>query len=197
MAEVERLEKVAVRRDFTMASMNHSPRHMTTLGGHVITRESDLIPHSYRDEALITWLGKVTGLKAVGVADPLERHVINILHRQGDTHGAHTDDYPLALVLVTEAPSDPADGGLLQWAPDAAGLNALDTAAVRHAHHRPGDGYLLRADTAAHRVTPLRRPGSRRTALNFAYTTPDRQGPVTSSASQLYMRAGEAPPHTG
>ncbi|MBT2401877.1 hypothetical protein [Streptomyces sp. ISL-100] len=46
VAEVERLEKLAVRRDFTMASMNHSPRHMTTLGGHVITGESELIPRS-------------------------------------------------------------------------------------------------------------------------------------------------------
>jgi hypothetical protein len=35
-------------------------------------------------------------------------------------------------------------------------------------------------------VSPLRRPGLRRTVLNFAYTTPGRQQAVTHSASLLY-----------
>ncbi|WP_327358331.1 HalD/BesD family halogenase [Streptomyces sp. NBC_01304] len=184
--EVGRLEKLAVRRDFAMASMDHSPRHMTTLGGHVIAQESELIPRLYRDGPLIGWLGRVARLAAVEVADPLERHVINILHERGDTHGAHTDDYPLALVLFTEAPADPADGGLLEYVPHAGGLGALDTSDARHAAHRPGDAYLLRADTTAHRVTPLRRPGLRRAVLNFAYTTADRQRARTPSAAELY-----------
>ncbi|WP_030733279.1 hypothetical protein [Streptomyces sp. NRRL S-237] len=180
--EVRRLEKLAVRRDFTMECMNDSPRRMTALGGHVLAGESELIAGLYSDKSL---LGRIAAIAAVPVRDPLERHVINILHHQGDTHGAHTDDYPLALVLFTEAPADPGDGGLLEYAPHAADLQALDTVA-RRADHRPGDGYLLRNDTTAHRVTPLRRTGLRRAALNFAYTTPGRQEPVTPSASQLY-----------
>ncbi|WP_433573583.1 HalD/BesD family halogenase [Streptomyces sp. CA-251247] len=40
--EVRRLEKLAVRRDFAMECMDDSPRHMTTLGGHVIAQESPL-----------------------------------------------------------------------------------------------------------------------------------------------------------
>ncbi|GAA1915264.1 hypothetical protein GCM10009837_45210 [Streptomyces durmitorensis] len=183
--EVERLEKLAVRRDFAMASTDDSPRHMTTLGGHTIARESVLIPRLYGDGELLAWLGAVASLAAVEVADPLERHVLNILHRPGDTHGAHTDDYPLALVLFIEAPDDPADGGLLHYTPRTGVLDALHTAAAQ-AHHRSGDGYLLRADTTAHRVTALRRPGIRRTVLNFAYTTPDRQQARTSTASHLY-----------
>ncbi|MEV0322916.1 hypothetical protein ACIBKX_15305 [Streptomyces sp. NPDC050658] len=183
--EVERLEKLAVRRDFAMASMGDSPRHMTTLGGNAIARESVLIPRLYGDVELLGWLGRVADLPVVAVADPLERHVLNVLHRPGDTHGAHTDDYPLALVLFTEAPADPADGGLLQYTPGASALDALEATAVE-AHHRRGDGYLLRADTAAHRVTALRRPGLRRTVLNFAYTTADRQAVRTPSATQLY-----------
>lgn len=184
--EVRRLAGLAVRRDFAMECMDDSPRHMTTLGGHVIARESGLIPRLYHDESLLGLLGRIAGAHIIPVRDPLERHVVNVLHQQGDTHGAHTDDYPLALVLFTEAPAHPGDGGLLEYVPDAVGLHTLESGAAQRAHHRPGDGYLLRSDTTAHRVTPLRRPGVRRTVLNFAYTTPGRQRAVTPSASQLY-----------
>ncbi|MEU9194562.1 HalD/BesD family halogenase [Streptomyces hundungensis] len=184
--EVRRLRKLAVRRDFAMECTDRSPRHMTTLGGHVIARESELITRLYSDEHLLGLLGRIAGIQAVPVSDPLERHVINSLHQQGDTHGAHTDDYPLALVLFTEAPADPADGGLLEYVAHTVDLNALQTDTARRAHHRPGDGYLLRSDTTAHRVTPLCRPGLRRTVLNFAYTTPDRQRAVTPTAFHLY-----------
>ena len=121
----------------------------------------------------------------VAVHEPIERHVLNVLHRPGDTHGAHTDDYPLALVLFLEAPPHPADGGLLEFHPGS-DLDELDTPGARLVHHRPGDGYLLRSDRTAHRVTPLGRPGLRRTVLNFAYTTPGRQGTTAPSASLLY-----------
>ncbi|MFE9877513.1 hypothetical protein [Streptomyces sp. NPDC005784] len=185
-SEVRRLARLAARRDFDMECMDRSPRHMTTLGGHVIARESELIPRLYRDEHLLGLLGRIAGIEAVPVKEPLERHVINSLHQQGDTHGAHTDDYPLALVLFIEAPADPAHGGLLEYVPHTVELDTLQTATARRAHHRPGDGYLLRSDTTAHRVTPLRHPGLRRTVLNFAYTTSDRQRAVTPSSSQLY-----------
>ncbi|EPH40638.1 hypothetical protein ABT390_21575 [Streptomyces aurantiacus] len=185
-SEVRRLEKLSARRDFAMECTDHSPRHMTTLGGHVIAQESVLIPQLYRDEHLLGLLGRIAGFRAVAVSDPLERHVINSLHEQGDTHGAHTDDYPLALVLFIEAPADPSHGGLLEYVPHIADLASLRTDKVHRAHHRTGDGYLLRSDTTAHRVTPLRHAGLRRTVLNFAYTTPDRQRAVTPSASQLY-----------
>ncbi|MEV6973186.1 hypothetical protein [Kitasatospora sp. NPDC093806] len=185
-AEVARLEKLATRRDLTMAYMDDSPRHMTTLGGHVIARHSGLIDRLYRDPSLIALVGRVAGLDAVPVREPLERYVVNILHRPGDTHGAHTDDYPLALVLFADAPAGPGDGGLLEYVPRAGSLGALDTPAARPARHRPGDAYLLRSDTTAHRVTALRRPGIRRSVVNLAYTTPGRQQAVTESAALLY-----------
>ncbi|MFD3684802.1 hypothetical protein ACFWTE_08310 [Nocardiopsis sp. NPDC058631] len=184
--EVGRLEELAVRRDFAMASTDSSPRHMTTLGGHAIARHSRLICDLYRREDLLSWIGAVAGIEAVEVQDLLERHVINILHQQGDTHGAHTDDYPIALVLFVEAPAQAADGGLLEYTPHHAALSGLESAAARRAHHLPGQGYLLRADTTAHRVTPLNGPGLRRAVLNLAYTTPDRQQARTTSAAQLY-----------
>ncbi|MFD6891418.1 hypothetical protein [Streptomyces sp. NPDC059957] len=184
-----RLEQLARRRDFTMACMDDSPRHMTTLGGHVIAQESRLIPQLYAQPALRSLIGALTGTPVIDVPDPVERHVLNILHREGDTHGAHTDDYPYALVLFLEAPHQPDEGGLLEYAPQAESLNAISHtsgAPVRTAHHRAGDAYLLRSDTTAHRVTPLTRPGLRRTVLNFAYTTPTTPPHTTPSAQQLY-----------
>ncbi|OKJ94983.1 hypothetical protein AMK26_30625 [Streptomyces sp. CB03234] len=184
--EAARLEKVARRRDFAMTCMDASPRHMTTLGGQVIAQESRIIPEAYADEGLRALLSALTGDEITGVPDQVERHVLNILHRRGDTHGAHTDDYPYALVLFLEAPGAPDDGGLLEYVPRAASLRDLDAPSVRAVHHRPGDAYLLRSDTTAHRVTPLARTGVRRTVVNFAYTTPYATRRPTPSARELY-----------
>lgn len=186
LQEARALETIARRRDFSMACMDGSPRHMTTLGGHIIAEHSRLIPQLYEDDGLLTLVSQIAGERAAPVPDPLERHVLNILHRQGDTHGAHTDDYPYALVLFLEAPDSPDDGGLAQFAPRAGHLQDLNTDHASTAHHGAGDAYLLRSDTTAHRVTPLTRPGTRRTVLNFAYTTSGPQPRRTPSAGELY-----------
>lgn len=184
--EAARLENIALRRDFSMACMDGSPRHMTTLGGQVIAAESDLLPRLYADRELVALLGRLTGRAVAPVPDPLERHVLNILHQEGDTHGGHTDAYPYALVLFLEAPGTPEDGGLLEYTPGTSRLDTLGTAAAVTTHHHAGDAYLLRSDITAHRVTPLTRPGVRRTVLNFAYTLPGHSAPETDSADQLY-----------
>ncbi|EST36430.1 HalD/BesD family halogenase [Streptomyces roseochromogenus] len=185
-AELQRLAALAVRRDFAMACMNNSPRHLTVVGGEAIAQHSTLIPALYREPALLAFLSRVTGLDITTVREPVERHVLNVLHRPGDTHGAHTDDYPLALVLFLRAPAYHRDGGLLEYTPRASTLDALNTCSARRAHHRSGDAHLLRSDTTAHRVTPLRRTGLQRVVLNMAYTTPGRQNAVTDSATLLY-----------
>lgn len=184
--EADSLEALARRRDFAMACMDDSPRHMRTLGGHVIDEASELIPALYLDRSLIGLVSGLVGEPVIEVADRVERHVLNILHRAGDTHGAHTDDHPYALVLFLEAPAEPTHGGLVHFLPRAASLRELDSAHACTAHHRPGDAYLLRSDTTAHRVTPLVRPGLRRTVLNFAYTTPTALPRPTPSAAELY-----------
>ncbi|WP_371648720.1 MULTISPECIES: hypothetical protein [unclassified Streptomyces] len=184
--DAERLEQAARRRDFTMASMGGSPRHMTTLGGHDIAKASNLVPELYADPELLALISGLIGQRPLPVPDQVERHVLNILHREGDTHGAHTDDYPYALVIFLEAPSSPEDGGLLEYVCDAASLRDLTAGPARTAHHRAGDAYLLRSDTTAHRVTPLTRAGVRRTVLNFAYTTPGAVPQTTTSARRLY-----------
>jgi hypothetical protein len=159
---------------------------MTTLGGHHIARESALVTTLYNDAGLLALLTALCGADVTTVPELVERHVLNILHRPGDTHGAHTDDYPLALVLFLEAPAQLGDGGLLEFVPGLQDLKALEEPGTCRLHHPPGDAYLLRSDLTAHRVTPLTRPGLRRTVLNFAYTTPDRPRPATDSAHRLY-----------
>ena len=183
--EVVHLESIATRRDFTMECMSESPRHMTTVGGHIIARESTLIPDLYEDIELIRYLRSLTGLDLITVPDIIERHVINYLHQPGDTHGAHFDDYPVALLIFLETPTSPDDGGLLEFVANAGNLSAIETGDVTHAFHLSGDAYVLRSDTTAHRVTPLRRE-CRRVALNFAYATPDSCTIATPSASLLY-----------
>ncbi|MFE3250981.1 hypothetical protein [Streptomyces sp. NPDC059209] len=58
--EARRLEKTARRRDFAMTCMDGSPRHMTTLGGETIARQSGLIPQLYTDAALLDLVGALT-----------------------------------------------------------------------------------------------------------------------------------------
>jgi hypothetical protein len=183
--EARRLEALAKRRDFLMECMENSPRHMTTVGGQVIDRESALIANLYSSPPLLGFLRAVTGLPLTSVPDPLERHVANYLHRPGDTHGAHFDDFPVALILFMETPERPEDGGLLEFVANTTDLADIDTPRARRAFHRAGDAYLLRSDTTAHRVTPLTRQ-SRRVVLNFAYATPDTCAMTTPSASMLY-----------
>lgn len=182
--EVAHLESVATRRDFNMACMNDTPRHMTTVGGHVIADESPLICDLYLDPAIMQFLRDVTGLELVPAPDLVERHVANFLHLPGDIHGAHFDDYPVALLLLVETPGSPEDGGLLEFLANAGDLAEIDGPDTRRAFHVSGDAYVLRTDTTAHRVTALSRP-CRRVVLNFAYATPD-SATVTPSASLLY-----------
>ncbi|MFZ3493365.1 HalD/BesD family halogenase [Streptomyces sp. 5.8] len=184
--ELARLEADARRRDFAMECMGGSPRHMTTIGGSALAAESPFIGDLYLRPDLLALLSSITGEPVMEVRDVTERHVINILHHPGDTHGEHTDDYPYALVLFLEAPADPGDGGLLEYAPHTTALPLPANTPVHRRHHRAGDAYLLRADTTAHRVSPLTRPGVRRTVLNFAYTVPGRQAPRSPSAQLLY-----------
>lgn len=183
--ELQRLETVATRRDFEMQCMNNSPRHMTTVGGHIIEHESELIPALYADPMLVEVLRAITELPLMSVEDALERHVANFLHRPGDTHGAHFDDFPVAMILFVEAPADPEAGGVLEYVPNTDDLTSVDTDLVRRAFHEAGDAYVLRSDTTAHRVTALSRD-ARRVVLNFAYATPESCSMTTDSASLLY-----------
>lgn len=177
--EAVRLQARAKRRDFRMESMGGTPRHMTTLGGIEIAETAPRISALYRDPRMLATLGSLVGLNLELAADPVERHVLNILHRSGDTHGLHTDDYPLALVMFLESPSCEAGCGHLEFF-DAceAGRSSIKT-------HSAGDAYLLRADMFPHRVRPIH-DGCVRTVLNFAYGAESLPVVETGTASILY-----------
>lgn len=178
-AEVDGLLVEARRRDFEMECMGGTPRHMTTLGGLAIARLAPRITAMYRSKALVGRLGHLTGLELVLADDPVERHVLNRLHRAGDTHGLHTDDYPLALVMFLESPTCAEGCGHLEF---------FDMCQAGHRavlSHSAGDAYLLRADQMPHRVRPIH-DGCVRTVLNFAYGIRGFEVEHTESASLLY-----------
>lgn len=178
-SEVERLMPVSSRKDFLMECMDGTPRHMSTLGGLTISKSAPGISKMYEDQKLLAALNGVVGRNLVVADDPVERHVLNMLHRSGDTHGYHVDDYPIALVVFIESP-DCEDGcGRLEFCPVGASTEAAVMA------HGPGDAYLLRADRFNHRVQPIH-DGCLRTVLNFAYGVEGHQVAATPSASLLY-----------
>jgi hypothetical protein len=178
------LRRYARRRDFLMASMNNSARHMTTIGGHMILRHSQVIPRTYATPELRNALREIVDIELFDVPDEVERFVINYLHEPGDVHGAHFDDHPVAFVMSLEAP--PRDGGgLLEMVPNAASLDEIEGQQTRRHSHSAGDCYLLRADTSAHRVSPLVRR-HRRIVLNMAFASATSAAIVSDTVSSLY-----------
>ena len=178
-SEVDRLLTDARRRDFDMECMGGTPRHMTTLGGIEISRLAPRITEVYRSAELIGRLGCLIGLEHDLADDPVERHVLNRLHRAGDTHGLHTDDYPLALVMFLESPTCAEGCGHLEF------FSACTAGHSSVLSHDAGDAYLLRADQMPHRVKPIH-DGCVRTVLNFAYGIKGQPVAKTPSASILY-----------
>lgn len=176
---VEVLQAQAKRRDFDMACMGGTPRHMTTLGGVEIAESGPLIAELYQHGELINEIGSQLAMNIVTADDPVERHVLNILHKRGDTHGLHVDDYPIALVMFLESPACTEGCGHLEYHP-ADAPNKVST----HGH-APGDAYLLRSDRFAHRVMPIH-DGCTRTVLNFAYGAAGINVTTSPSASILY-----------
>lgn len=187
-AEVDALFPLTQRRDFVMECMGGTPRNMTTLGGELITERAPGISAVYQSSELMGALGVLLKKKIVVADDPVERHVLNILHKAGDTHGYHVDDYPIALVMFVESPTCPEGCGRLEFCP-ATGDGSADANLESHPSftrsHQAGDAYILRSDRLNHRVQPIH-DGCLRTVLNFAYGFDGEQVARTPSASILY-----------
>ena len=190
-AEAERLGQISIRRDFAMVESGGTPRRMSTLGGDRVACYSTLIPALYRDEGLLAFLAGVAGEPVYEVPDPVENHVLNILHQVGDVHGGHVDTYAFAFNIFIEAPPEDG-GGALEFVPGSTRLEDLEGPAARRVFHRPGDCYLLKTDAAIHRVKPLTRPG-RRTIINMAYANPATVDLRSYSTSVLYGSPEEGP----
>jgi hypothetical protein len=183
--ELNELQAHAKDKDFTMRPYYETPRIMRTIGGQIISSESDLLKAIYRDAGLRQLINTLVGRPVYDCLDANEWMIATILNAPGNTHGWHLDDPPLALVIFADAPAAD-DGGLVEFIRDwprlcteigidpkgdvnpiveqcrAAGL-------IEQKHHSAGDAYLFRADECLHRVTPLLRPGIQRAILNLTF----------------------------
>lgn len=199
----ELLEKgttTARSRDFVMDGYE-TPRRMSVMGATLLLRETELVWALYAHWELRRLVGALAGAAVYPCRHPEEFMVANFLLDRGHTHGWHLDDPAYALILFIEAPP-PEDGGVLEFIPhwlefcgehglephhrvDAAVERARAESRVQRRAHAPGDGYLLRADQAMHRVTSLTAGDARRVALNLAFEASD--APVYgSTATVLY-----------
>jgi len=188
-AEMEEMEQIAIRRQFDMPGYL-TPRSLSVLGGKLIKSQSPLLYSLYHHYALRSCIESIVGRPIYSCTHPEEYMVANFLHNSGDTHGWHLDDPSYALIIFAEAPEK--DGGgevefIANWKdlcrrkgrkPDENILDLISWAdengLVDRLSHGAGDAYLLRADLNLHRVTPLKRQGERRAAVNLAYqSTPE------------------------
>lgn len=175
-----------MRRDFLMECMDNSPRRMNVVNGNAIEQLSAFIPALYNDPQILAFLSAVVGEEVIPLVDDIDRYVINQLQQSSDTFGAHYDDYPLSFVIIMESPGAEG-GGYAEMVPNATSLSQLEESPIR-LPLRAGDAYLLKADTTAHRVAPLK-IDALRTAINLAYTTPGYVPRYTESAARLYAEA--------
>jgi len=181
--DVDQLLTHARRRDFLMECMDNSPRRMNVVNGNTIETRSRFIPGIYNDPAILDFLSNVVGERVLPLVDDIDRYVINQLGKSSDTFGAHYDDYPLSFVIILESPG-PEGGGYAEMVPNATALSDLERDPIR-LPLKAGDAYILKADTTAHRVAPLKIDATR-TAINLAYTTPGYVPRLTESAAKLY-----------
>jgi hypothetical protein len=198
--EMGEMEKIAIRRKFEMPGYL-TPRSLSVLGGKMIRAQSPLLYSLYHHYALRNCIESIVGRAIYTCTHPEEFMVANYLHNSGDTHGWHLDDPSYALIIFAEAP-EPGGGGEVEFISNWKDLcrrknqkpdeNILDLVKWAYENglvdihaHMPGDAYLLRADLNLHRVTPLKRRGDRRSAVNLAY----QSSPETSygeTADLLY-----------
>ncbi len=168
------LDAHAVRRDVRIAVTGDSPRRYSIADRDTLAVAAPESARIYRS----TELGELVAAVAGEAIDPVpyepEEFIATRLHRAGDTHGWHWDDYGYALVWVLQAPH-PAGGGVLEYLTNVPWNKHDPRIEERLLERQPqraelaaGIVYLLRTDTTLHRVTPLACEGVRDVAC-FSY----------------------------
>lgn len=154
-------------KNMEMKSTQNTPRIMRTVGQHILAKESKTIPQIYASEALRDFIGSIVGEPVFQAPWDPEKFVLSYLHREGDTHGWHWDDYSYAFVLYLKAPAID-QGGFVQTC--AGGIwdkrqpkvfETILNGAIRTHRCEAGDAYILHASKQLHRVTPITRGGDR------------------------------------
>lgn len=182
--EIERISVKKCERNFQMTGYD-TPRQMSVISGHEILTSSMLLVIFYAHYEIRKIVSTIVGQDVFGVDHKNEFMVVNLLEKNGDTHGWHLDDPRFALIVVLHAPPE-EEGGNLEYVKDWRKLcqrNNLDPESgveqgvelakqhglYRTMHHSPGDSYLINAAECLHRVAPLTRHKSLRCVLNMAY----------------------------
>lgn len=179
------LEKQSKRKDFKMLETKGTFRHISTVSGNEISKHSSFIPMLYTNEKMIAFLREVAGETIFLTPDLADRHAIHRMHRQGDIHGGHVDDYAFVLILCLEAP-DKHQGGGIEFVPYSKELNDLKTNKVRKDFLEVGDAYFMRSNKAVHRVAPLKETVNR-TVVVFTYADLETKDiKISYSSASLY-----------
>lgn len=194
LTELEELfAENARRRDLIVAQSGNTPRRYSNIDRDSINERGTVIPAIYRAPALYTLLEDLVGEPVLPVPYLPEEYIASRLHEPNDVHGWHWDDYTWALVWVFKMP--PAEhGGSLEYIKDAPWDRAnpqpeklVAQGPVWTRHPGTGSAYLLKADTALHRVKPLSVADERMIVCYSFATQADLARPVDhSSMAELY-----------
>lgn len=177
--EVERLlAERAQRRDVTVASTEDSPRRYEAISRNAIMEGSALIPAVYRSPEMMRLVAALASEPdVVPVPHEPEEILITRMTQAGDSHGWHWDDYTYSLIWMIQAPVE-GEGAMLEFVPNTTWdkenpriREHLDTHEIQRRQPARGSCYLLKADTALHRVAPLARDGIVRTIMVFTYAS--------------------------
>ena len=203
LQELENLLPFAKRRDFTMR-LYDTPRRMSVVGGQRIRQTSTKLAALYDSPPVIDFLSAIVGSRLFLSRQQDAFMTINHLEGHGDTQGWHLDDGSTAVIYAFSAP-DSDEGGALEYIPDwpdvAANLgackgrslpSAIEAAVaggqVRSLHLAANAMYILKSDTALHRVAPLVNPSCSRTVVAAGYET-QRVKTYSHTGSDLYAGA--------
>lgn len=184
VSEIDRINVKKREKNFQMNGYG-TPRRMSVISGLEILASSKLLAICYAHHDIRKTVSEIIGQDVFGVDHKNEFMVVNLLERDGDTHGWHLDDPSFALIIVLHAPPE-GQGGCLEYVKDwrelcrRYGLNpesdvdrgvelAKQIGLFRTMHHAAGDCYLINAAECLHRVTPISGQQSIRCALNMAY----------------------------
>jgi hypothetical protein len=182
--ELNRLAAFALSRDLTMEEFK-TPRIMHTLAGQQIKSLSPFFVDLYHDPVLRKIVSGIVGQPVHDSHDETEWTVGTVLKGEGQTHGFHLDDPPIALIIIVEAPPQQL-GGVLEMITDWQEIATIfDTAPdgevgpivqklrglgmIQTKVHQATDAYLLRADRCLHAVAPLKGAKTRRAIVNMAF----------------------------
>lgn len=199
LREVEELfDRQAKRRDIVVAQSGNTPRRYSNLDRDALAAGSLVVPEVFHSRVLRSYLGQIVGETVLPVPYTPEEYIAARLHETGDVHGWHWDDYTWALVWILKIPDETIGGSLdfiarASWDRENPRVDELVAKGpVARRHPGVGNAYLLKADTALHRVAPLSEDAERMIVCYTFATESDLNRPVDhSSMEALYPEAHE------